>query len=256
MSRLIIGVMSGTSADGVDAALVRVEGFGDATSAELIRLVSCDYPSELRQQIIQTRQTGRAELRTLAQIARTVGLAYATAVQQLLDEMRMRPDEICAIAAHGQTMFHDPPLTMQVIDPAILAFETGIDVISDFRRADCAAGGQGAPLVPFADRVMFRDEKRNRVILNIGGIANVTFLPRGDDPIIAFDTGPGNCVIDTLCQTLGQAFDIDGQLAARGRVDESIVRSALSHPYFAQRPPKSTDGPAMLSIVQIGRAHV
>jgi anhydro-N-acetylmuramic acid kinase len=160
--------------------------------------------------------------------------------------------QVAAIAAHGQTMFHVPPDTMQIFDPSLVAAETGCAVVSDFRRADCAAGGQGAPLVPFADYVLFRHATRGRVLLNIGGIANITCISAGASPadVIAFDTGPGNCVSDWLCRThgpFGLSWDVDGAGASRGRVLTQVRDRFLAAPYFSKSPPKSTDGPAMIA---------
>jgi anhydro-N-acetylmuramic acid kinase len=143
-------------------------------------------------------------------------------------------------------------VTIQWLDPALLAAETGCPVVSDFRRADCAAGGQGAPLVPFADWVLFSDPKQGRAVLNLGGIANVTHLPPGAglEQVIAFDTGPANCLCDWLCRTLdpdGPGYDGGGQRAARGKVLEAVAGRFLAGPYFQRQPPKSTDGPEMIA---------
>jgi anhydro-N-acetylmuramic acid kinase len=161
--------------------------------------------------------------------------------------------EVSAIAAHGQTLFHDPPNTIQWLDPALVAAETGCAVVNDFRRADCAAGGQGAPLVPFADHVLFTDPLRHRVLLNLGGIANITYLPAAGsiDSLLAFDTGPGNCVSDFLMRYMnpeGPGVDLDGTLASHGSPDEAVVLKMLAAPFFKARPPKSTDGPAMIDL--------
>jgi anhydro-N-acetylmuramic acid kinase len=167
-------------------------------------------------------------------------------VQKVLASTGVHANEVAAVAAHGQTLFHDPPNTIQWIDPALLAAEVGCAVVSDFRRADLAAGGQGAPLVPFADYVLFRHPTKNRVLLNLGGIANFTWLPAGGTPrdVIAFDTGPANCVIDELMKP---HIDAGGERALRGRVHEQLVRDVLGAPYFDRTPPKSTDGPEMIA---------
>jgi anhydro-N-acetylmuramic acid kinase len=164
---------------------------------------------------------------------------------------RVSASEIAAVAAHGQTLYHDPPSTIQWFDPALLAAETGCAVVSDFRRADCAAGGQGAPLVPYADYVLFRDPTKTRLLLNIGGIANVTFLRAGAgiDDVVAFDSGPGNCVSDWLCRTLdpaGPGYDAGGGRAMRGEVRREIV-DRIDTTYFRRPPPKSTDVPEMIT---------
>src|SRR5204862_6327005 len=134
-----------------------------------------------------------------------ISVTYATAVNEALAAVGLSAERLAAVAAHGQTLFHDPPNTIQWFDPALVAAEVGCAVVSDFRRADLAAGGQGAPLVPYADYVLFRHATKNRVLLNIGGIANLTYIPAGAalDQVIAFDTGPGNCVSDWICRTRG-----------------------------------------------------
>ena len=249
----IAGAMSGTSADGVDVAIVRVEGRGLEMSARLVQHHHIDYEFDLKTQIFACRNHGEISLRTLAGLARAVSLEYARAVNQALEQADLTADDLLAIAAHGQTLFHDPPNTIQWLDPALIAVEVGCRVISDFRRADCAAGGQGAPLVPFADHILFSDPLRHRVLLNIGGIANVTSLPAGGaiDSLLAFDTGPGNCVSDFLMRYMnpeGPGLDVDGNLAAIGVADEAVVLKMLADPFFKKSPPRSTDGPAMIDL--------
>ncbi|QOV87891.1 anhydro-N-acetylmuramic acid kinase [Humisphaera borealis] len=258
--RLFIGAMSGTSADGVDAALVAVGGFGRIDSAappnytcRLLRHVHVPYDDWLRNAVCTMRQNGGSDLRTLARVTRDASLCYAKAVHELVAAEGLASVEISAIAAHGQTIFHAPPCTMQLLDPSLLAAETECSVVSDFRRADCAAGGQGAPLVPFADYILFRDPVKSRVLLNIGGIANVTYLPPGGGPanVIAFDTGPGNCVSDHLMRLYdpqGPGFDRNGEIAKNGQAIYPLMSLMLSDPYFQASPPKSTDGPAMIQL--------
>lgn len=247
--------MSGTSADGVDAAIVEITGCGLEMTARLLHHHHGPYPAELRKSIIAIRERGSAELRELARCAREISLCYASAVRAALHGAGLNPSDLTAIAAHGQTLFHDPPNTIQWIDPALLAHEAGCQVISDFRRADCAAGGQGAPLVPFTDYLLFRDATSHRVLLNIGGIANITILPAAAsiDSLVAFDTGPGNCISDWICRTHGSTalkFDPGGEGASRGRVIQEACDRFLSYSYFAAPPPKSTDGPAMIEMFQ------
>lgn len=250
-TRVIAGAMSGTSADGVDVALVRIAGRGTGMSCELLHHHHRAYEPSLRRAIFALRQSGAVELRELARIGREISLVYAATVNEALAAMGLHNSDLTAVAAHGQTLFHDPPLTIQWLDPALVAAELGCPVISDFRRADCAAGGQGAPLVPFADYLLFRDPVKSRVLLNIGGIANITWLPAACslDQVIAFDTGPGNCISDWICRMRGAAdvgWDADGVGASRGRVIQEIGDRFLRHEYFAARGPRSTDGPAMI----------
>jgi anhydro-N-acetylmuramic acid kinase len=247
--------MSGTSADGVDVAITRVTGRGLQMSAQLVRHHHRPYDPALRQAIFAIRNTGRTELRELARIGREVSLTYAAAVTEALTAANLKPSDLAAIAAHGQTLFHDVPLTIQYLDPSLLAYETGIPVVSDFRRADLAAGGQGAPLVPFADYILFRHPTKTRVLLNLGGIANITYLKAGGTPedVIAFDTGPANCISDHICRTRGefdQSCDIDGAGARKGQPISGMIRELLDAAYFTRKPPKSTDGPEMIALFE------
>lgn len=257
--RLLVGAMSGTSADGVDAAVVAVSGRGLDMSCRLLRHHHEPYDAWLRQAVFAMRRSGGVELRVLARVARDVSLCYARAVNAALAAAGVPASAVAAVAAHGQTLFHDPPATVQWLDPALVAAETNCPVVSDFRRADCAAGGQGAPLVPFADHVLFRHPTRSRVLLNIGGIANLTHLPAaatpdgqaGPDRIVAFDTGPGNCVSDHLMRLYdpdGPGYDAGGAIAGRGQPIYPLMHVMLADPYFAAAPPKSTDGPAMIDV--------
>ena len=250
--RLIVGAMSGTSADGVDVAITAIAGRGRQMQARLVAHHHVDYPAIVRDAVFQIRVDGHADLRTLTALARQISLKYADAIGEVLAKAKLTSQSISAIAAHGQTLFHDAPLTSQWLDPALLAWKTGCQVISDFRRADCAAGGQGAPLVPFADYILFRDPKIDRILLNIGGIANLTWLPAGAEPnqVIAYDCGPGNCISDWICRTCrpdGPGYDPGGSAALNGNVRDDLAQKFLSEDYFKLPPPKSTDGPAMIT---------
>ncbi len=257
LTRLVAGAMSGTSADGVDVAIVRVEGWTQEISAALVWHQHRPYEPSLRKMIGDTRTAAQSSLRDLAEMGRQISLVYSAAVNEALLAARLDAGHLACVAAHGQTLFHDPPLTIQWLDPSLIAAETGCTVVSDFRRADCAAGGQGAPLVPYADFALFRHARKNRVLLNIGGIANITFLPAGCtlEQVVAFDTGPGNCISDELARRrLGKACDEGGACAGRGQAIETVVQQVLAAPYFRQAPPKSTDGPAMLRIFETSAA--
>jgi anhydro-N-acetylmuramic acid kinase len=252
-ARTIAGAMSGTSADGVDVALVRVSGRGLEMSAKLLKWHCRSYPSGLRIEIAKIRLAKTTPISALAEVGREISLSYAATVNEALVAAGLSAADLSAVAAHGQTLYHDPPNTIQWLDPALVAAEVGCAVVSDFRRADCAAGGQGAPLVALADYLLFRDPRKNRVLLNIGGIANLTYLRAGDgiDDLIAFDTGPGNCVSDHIVRQAdphGAGWDESGRLAAAGKPIEQIVKIVLSAAYFAKPPPKSTDGPAMIRL--------
>jgi anhydro-N-acetylmuramic acid kinase len=252
-TRLIAGAMSGTSADGVDVAIVRIDGHGLAMSAKLICHHHRPYEPALKQAIFALRESGQVALADLARIGREISLTYAAAVNEAFEIANLKSEMVEAVAAHGQTLYHAPPDTIQWLDPALIAAETGCAVVSDFRRADCAARGQGAPLVPFADFILFRDPTNPRVLLNIGGIANVTCLFAGAplDRIWAFDTGPGNCISDYLVRSRnpnGPGCDVNGALAAKGRVDRPLFDALKAHPYFVKLGPKSTDAPQMIGI--------
>ncbi len=251
--RLIAGAMSGTSADGIDVAIVRIGGRGLGMSAKLLQHSHRPYSPRLKANVLSVRDTGTSSLAHLAQLAEDISLAYSDAFAAAASAAGIASTEIDAIAAHGQTLYHHPPLTMQWLDPSLLAARTGCAVVSDFRRADCAAGGQGAPLVPFADYILFRDPTISRVLLNIGGIANLTFLPAGGtiDGLLAFDTGPGNCISDDLMRrhaSEGPGVDIDGVRALAGKPASGVIRQIEADAYFRRPPPKSTDGPAMIGL--------
>lgn len=245
--------MSGTSADGVDVAIARITGRGVEMKSELLRLHHRPYDQELRRVIFAMRSSGSAALAELASAGRRISLAYAAAVNEALIAAHLSAQDVSAVAAHGQTLYHAPPDTIQWLDPALLAAEVGCAVVSDFRRADCAAGGQGAPLVPFADYVLFRHATIPRAVVNIGGIANVTCLIPGAglDRVLAFDTGPGNCISDFLMRQhdpAGPGVDVDGQLAGEGNPNPAWMQAFAAHPYFKTSGPKSTDGPNMIAI--------
>ncbi len=244
--RLFIGAMSGTSADGVDVALVRLSGQWPAANvrATVLSHTTVEMPPELAAQILDCRFTANIALADFCQMGHDLTLLYAQAVNTLLKIADLAPADIAAIGAHGQTLYHAPPLTLQWFDPSLLAVRTSIRVISDFRRADCAVGGQGAPLVPFADRVLF-GASTPRLIVNLGGIANVTWLGTRDH-WAGWDTGPANCLSDCLMQSAGKgSHDAGGAIALTGTVNDAVVQAFLNHPYFQSTSPKSTDGPAM-----------
>lgn len=258
-SRVILGLMSGTSADGVDAAAVRVHGVGRDMTADLLVHRHVPYPDDLRRRLFTMRGAGHAHFAELADVGRRLTLLHADAAKAAMDAADLQPSDVAAIAAHGQTLYHAPPDTIQWFDPALLAWETNCQVVSDFRRADCAAGGQGAPLVPFADWLLFRHPTKHRVLLNLGGIANLTYLPAGCEleDVVAFDCGPANCVLDWICRDarLQTGFDEGGRLAAEGTTLHAVYTGLFNDQdpataewrAFVSAPlPKSTDIPAML----------
>ncbi|HET9983641.1 MAG TPA: anhydro-N-acetylmuramic acid kinase [Longimicrobiales bacterium] len=247
---LVIGLMSGTSLDGIDAVLVEFSGATEAEVAwRVVGFVSRPYSPEERERIHRVILDGGAE--ALCRLHGELGEWLAAAALQVCEASMVDAAQVGLVGSHGQTVWHIPPLpgkrgyTLQLGDPATIAERTGIPVVSDFRARDVAAGGEGAPLVPWQDRVLFSAPGKARVLQNIGGMGNLTWIPpKGEElPLLAFDTGPGNALIDAAVElaTGGrETFDRDGERAARGHVDEELVRRALSHSFFMLTPPKST----------------
>lgn len=243
-------MMSGTSLDGVDAALLEVDGTTPGTfSWRLLGFHSESYLPEERDSIRRAIEGGGPA--ELARLHAVLGERFARCALAGCARAGVDPGSVAAIGSHGQTVWHDPPsggargATLQLGDPATIAEITGIPVVSDFRTRDVAAGGHGAPLVPWPDRLLFSAPDRPRALQNLGGMANVTWLPAasGTEPVLAFDTGPGVALIDTAAElaTGGRrTFDGDGELAAAGRVDEDLLEQLLQHPFLRRRPPRST----------------
>lgn len=237
----VLGLLSGTSADGIDAALCEISGSGDSSHVELLAFECAPYSPELRERILEAC-AGRADVPEIARLNIEIGRAFANHARNMSDKYGHAE----LIGSHGQTICHLPAesVTLQIGEAAIIAETTGVAVVSDFRQRDVAAGGQGAPLVPFADWVTLRHPTRDRAILNIGGIANVTILPAacGLDQVRAWDTGPGNMIMDELAQQyFGVAFDRNGEFAAQGTIHQNALNDeiALNDDYFARVPPKS-----------------
>jgi anhydro-N-acetylmuramic acid kinase len=255
----VAGVMSGTSADGVDVAAVRIEGSATRPRLTLLAHEHIAFPAALRRAVLAAMNASSTSTAELARLNWRLGLAYAEAVKKTAESRSLHLD---LVGCHGQTLYHQASAaqyagrkfacTWQAGEAQAIAAELRVPVVSNFRPADMLAGGQGAPLVPLLDYVLFADKKRGRVLQNIGGIANLTAIPAGGLPgaMLAFDTGPGNMVIDWLAQKLfGKPFDRNGALAARGTVIESVLKDALRHPYFKLRPPKTAGRE------QFGRAY-
>ena len=238
---LIVGLMSGTSLDGMDAALVR---FAGPTHAELLAFSSRPYDREERADL-RAALEARAPAPALARLHVRIAEWAAEAVQAVLHAGGVRADEIDGIAFPGQTIWHEPPLvSWQLGEPAVLAEAFGVRVVSGFRARDVAAGGQGAPLVPMADLLLFASAEINRVLLNLGGMANITLVPGGgrEEGAVAFDTGPGMAIIDGVAHRVDEslACDLDGALSGAGKVDEAVLADLLTDRYFHDPPPKST----------------
>ena len=238
---LFIGLMSGTSIDAVDAVLVR---FSD--NVEIIKSHSIPISEHLKNTILLLCSKGENEIERSGMLDRELGFLFSQCTIELCKKAKISTGEIEAIGSHGQTVRHNPngkyPFTLQISDPNTIAEETGITTVADFRRRDIAANGQGAPLVPAFHEAIFRDKKSNRAIVNIGGMANITLLPKTETaPVIGFDTGPGNVLLDYwINKKKNLAYDNDGQWASSGQVHPPLLEQLLSEHYLQLPPPKST----------------
>lgn len=247
---IVAGVMSGTSADGIDVAIMRISGRPAAPKLRLLAHYHQSYPRAVREAILGMMNAPAAAVADIARMNVLLGELYSDAVRNALRRPgRIRLD---LVGCHGQTIYHQGArakflgkniaTTWQTGEAAVIAQRLGVPVVSDFRPADMAAGGKGAPLVPLVDYTLFRHPRRGRILLNIGGIANITAIPAGArmQDVIAFDTGPGNMVIDATMQKLfGRPYDHNGEVAARGRVLKDALKEALRDPFFSRRPPKT-----------------
>ncbi|QWR76375.1 anhydro-N-acetylmuramic acid kinase [Candidatus Magnetomonas plexicatena] len=244
----IIGLMSGTSHDGVDGALVDIRRVGndDAISVNLLHNIHMPYSEKLR---IKIRSAFSGNTETICRLNFELGEVFARCANKLITASGITADEIALIASHGQTICHIPPVrsmrgsTLQIGESSIIAARTGIVTVSDFRPKDMAFGGQGAPLVPLSDYLMFKKPGVITAVLNIGGMANVTILSEKMENLIAFDTGPGNSLIDDTVMLLSgnkRAFDKNGSIARGGTVDKALLKELLKHPFLKKKPPKST----------------
>ncbi len=249
---LVVGLMTGTSADAVDAALVRFQGMGLDSTHQLVAYRETPYEPALRREVLELATAAELQPERLMRLDAALGERYAAAVLELLAGAGVLPSAVDAIGSHGQTVRHLPrrsgagqAFTLQLGSAAVLAERTGITVVSDFRARDAAAGGEGAPLVPLLDWWLFRSKEESRALLNLGGMANLTYLPRGGglEDVIAFDTGPGNAVIDALVElesSGGERHDEGGARAARGMPSETLLAELLADPFFILPPPRST----------------
>ncbi|HEY8608725.1 MAG TPA: anhydro-N-acetylmuramic acid kinase [Noviherbaspirillum sp.] len=237
-----IGLMSGTSMDGVDGVLAAFPPDGSTGGIRTLAAAYIPFPPTLREDLMLLQAAGHNEIHREALAANSLARIYADCVRRLLDESEIAATGVCAIGAHGQTVRHRPELgfTRQTGNPALLAELTGIDVIADFRSRDIAAGGQGAPLVPAFHSAVFGKPDEVRVVANIGGIANISILqPEGS--ATGFDTGPGNVLMDHWIEAhLGKSYDADGAWASTGKLQQALLTALLDDPYFRLPPPKST----------------
>ncbi len=253
-ARLAVGLMSGTSMDGVDAALVRLSGPFEHPHVRLLAFSTTPYPEAVRTRILRIASGEPTTARDVSQLNFLLGELFAKGALKICRRGRVSPQSLTVIGSHGQTVYHQGTSTreagrrvastLQIAEPAVIAARTGVPVVADFRTADMAVGGQGAPLVPMVDYLLLRDDRQGTVALNIGGIANVTVIPAGARPnqVFGFDTGPGNMVMDGLVRHFmrgRKAYDADGRIAAQGHVIEPLLAELLRLPFFHRPPPKS-----------------
>ncbi|MCL5005663.1 MAG: anhydro-N-acetylmuramic acid kinase [Acidobacteria bacterium] len=253
-SRLAVGLMSGTSLDAVDAALVRLAGSSDKPRVRLVAFTSVRYSLGVRKRILHVASGEAIPAREISQLNFLLGELFAEAALRVCRKARISPHRLSVIGSHGQTVFHQGfatleagrkiSSTLQIAEPAVIAERIRAPVVANFRTRDIASGGQGAPLVPLVDYLLFKDRSKGTVTLNLGGIANVTVIPAGAGPeeVLGFDTGPGNMVMDALARrfTHGRKdYDSGGRLAAQGKVLEERLSDALRFPFFREAPPKS-----------------
>src|SRR5579884_4316645 len=245
----VVGLISGTSADGIDAALVDVARADGRVRAATLASAFLPYPEEVRREVLDACRPETSGVDRICRLNALLGEHFAEAALRVIAAAGLAPADVDLIASHGQTIYHatqpgqEPPSTLQIAEPAVIAERTGRTVVANFRPRDLAAGGQGAPLISYVDYLLFADARRSRALQNVGGIANVTVIPAGarPDDVVAFDTGPGNMVIDALMGLLfDQPFDRDGRVAASGQIDQGLLQELLAEPFFARVPPKTT----------------
>ncbi len=246
--KIVVGLISGTSMDGIDAALLKIRGKGADTKLELVEFVCAPYTTEIVAKLERlARECTPGDISGLNFL---IGEAFAGAVLAVIEKAGLAPKDVDLIGSHGQTISHIPPSagvgvpsTLQIGEPDVIAERTGITTVGDFRTRDVAAGGEGAPLVPYADYILFMKPGETRIAQNIGGIANATVITEHLGGVTAFDTGPGNMLMDrimTLASGGKERFDGGGREASKGKVNEALLKELLSDPYFAKSPPKST----------------
>ena len=246
-AHLVVGLMSGTSADGIDAVVAEISGNGRGLRVRLVAHLQQSFPRDLRRHILHVCLFGKVA--EICELNFVLGEHFARAALAVIKQARLRPKDIDIIGSHGQTIHHLPraqtPATLQIGEPSVIAERTGITTVADFRVRDMAAGGQGAPLVTYVDWAMHTDAKRPRILQNIGGIGNLTFLPPRATlaQVMAFDTGPGNMIIDAVVASLSSGrltYDRNGQWAAKGKISQKLLKELMAHPYLRRLPPKTT----------------
>lgn len=245
-----VGLMSGTSLDGVDAVLAEISGSGLNTKIRQIEFITLEIPQDIKNEIRDCCVEDKSSVDLICSLNFKIGYLFSEAVKAVCEKANFKVEDLDFIASHGQTIFHIPrgynnliPSTLQIGEPAVIAYETNTKVISNFRTMDMAAGGEGAPLVPYSEFLLYGNNKKNIALQNIGGIGNVTIIPNtcNIDDVFAFDTGPGNMIIDEVCQRLfNKKYDENGYFASQGKINEEMLNDLMSHEYINQAPPKST----------------
>lgn len=263
--RLIIGLMSGTSLDGLDIALCRFSGHGFDSRFELLEFTTTPYAHEFKQDVRQVFAQKQVDLEKLCLLNASIGTLHAQMILQALDEWNYKPEQIDVIASHGQTIYHAPKrlhglsnhpnATLQIGDADHIAVKTGIITLGDFRQRHIAAGGEGAPLALYGDVLLGSSSAENRILLNMGGIANLTWLPANIQGVICTDVGPGNTLIDRACQQyFDKPYDEGGQIAFSGTINERLLDELLNAPFFTEAAPKTT-GPELFSQSYVQQAQ-
>lgn len=249
MTHYAVGLMSGTSLDGVDAALVEISGVNLETKVRLIDFLTIPFLPKMKKQIEKSLSIEESSNALLCSLNVELGEVFGEAVLEICKKNNIDSSTLLFVASHGQTIFHMPngldgfvPSTLQLGESSVIAERTKTTVISDFRYRDMAVGGQGAPIVPYSELVLYQDAKVTRILQNIGGIGNATILPSGGETdTLAFDTGPGNMIIDELCRHFYQVeYDDEGNFASQGMVNEEVLESLMAHPYIQKKAPKTT----------------
>lgn len=253
--KLVIGLMSGTSADGVSAVVVKIRGSGINTKFKILAYNTYPYPESIRRRVFELFDPNTGKVDKICLMNYVLAELFADACFRIVEEAGLSMRDIDLIGSHGQTIYHMPdPVTvdsyrirstLQIVEPSVIAARTGVVTVADFRHKDVAVGGQGAPISAYVDYIIFRSEYVNRAIQNIGGIANVTYIPAqaSIDDVMAFDTGPGNMIIDAIVSHITggkMSFDADGKIAAKGRVNERLLSRLMEHEFIKRPPPKTT----------------
>src|SRR5699024_3787720 len=250
MEKLVVGIMSGTSLDGVDASLLKIKGSGLQTKIKILKSISIPYSERIKQEILEVMDKNKSNIEKVTNLNFKLGYLFSESVFEVCNKANIEISDINFIGSHGQTVYHIPlsdehsiASTLQIGEPSIIAHETNKTVVSNFRPMDMASGGEGAPLIPYVDWLLFNNNKQGRIMQNIGGIGNCTVLEKNasTDSILAFDTGPGNMIIDSLCRKLyNKPYDENGNIAKTGQVHSNIVFELMEDMYFKTSPPKTT----------------